>query len=254
MMIQNRRDFIKKSALGSSLALSIPSIVSAAFSAPEAKKITLRNGDVVLFQGDSITDARRDKETKDYHTIPALGNGYTMLAASHLLLQHASKNLQIYNKGISGNKVHQLAERWEKDCLELKPNVLSILIGVNDYWHTLNPQKYTGTIETYRNDFRALLDRTLKHLPGVQLIIGEPFAVVGVKAVTPDWYPAFDAYRAAAKEIATAYKAVFIPYQSVFDEAIKKVPATYWTYDGVHTTLAGAELMAAAWLKAVKEL
>ena len=250
-MIQNRRDFLKKSALGGTLAFSIPAIVSAAFSAPEAKKVTFHDDGVVLFQGDSITDARRDKETDAANTIQALGNGYALLAGSHLLLQHASKNLQIYNKGISGNKVHQLAERWEKDCLHLKPSVLSILIGVNDYWHTLGSQKYTGTIETYRNDLRALLDRTLKHLPGVQLIIGEPFAVLGVKAVTPDWYPAFDTYRAAAKEIATEYKAVFIPYQSVFDEAIKKVPATYWTYDGVHTTLAGAELMAAAWLKAV---
>ena len=153
--------------------------------------------------------------------------------------------------GISGNKVYQLAERWEKDCLQIKPNVLSILIGVNDFWHMLNG-RYNGTIKTYRDDYKTLLHRTKQNLPDVKLIIGEPFAVPGIKAVDEKWFPAFDEYRAAAREMANAFDAVFIPYQSVFDKAQKSAPGVYWTFDGVHASLAGAHLMAHAWLEAIK--
>ena len=84
------------------------------------------------------------------------------------------------------------------------------------------------------------------------MIIGEPFAVTGIKAVDEKWYPAFNDYRAAAREIAQSFGAVFIPYQAVFDKAQQTAPGVYWTHDGVHPTLAGARLMAHAWLEAVK--
>ena len=84
---------------------------------------------------------------------------------SWLLEELAAKELTIYNRGISGNKVYQLDERWDKDCLLLKPNVLSILIGVNDYWHMRNGN-YDGTPEIYENDYRALLNRTREELSG----------------------------------------------------------------------------------------
>jgi len=247
----SRRNFIKKAALGAVASVSIPAIVSAATSEPKGKKITLQKNDVVLFQGDSITDWGRKKDEPNPNTFGAFGGGYAYVAAAGLLSQYPEKNLQVYNKGISGNKVYQLAERWDADCLNLKPNVLSILIGVNDYWHTLNGS-YNGTIEKYRTDYRALLDRTKQALPNVKLIIGEPFAVKDVKAVTDKWYPAFDEYRAAAKEIAAQYNAIFIPYQSIFDKALQSAPGSYWTLDGVHPSPAGAGLMAKAWLETVK--
>ena len=205
----------------------------------------------ILFQGDSITDAGRKKDDNLFNNATSLGNGYALQAAAEMLLTDAAKSLKIYNKGVSGNKVYQLAERWEKDCLAIKPDILSILIGVNDYWHK-HDGKYDGTVAIYERDFRALLDKTLKELPNVKLVICEPFAVKGVKAVDNTWYPEFDTYRIAAKQIAKDYKAVFIPYQTVFDEAQKVAPGSYWTADGVHPTLAGAKLMAHAWLKAVK--
>lgn len=248
----NRRVFIKKASLGGALAsLSVPEIVSAVWSPQKKGKISLSKGDVILFQGDSITDAGRDKEEAGFNNATALGSGYAFMAGSNLLYQHPGKNLKVYNKGISGNKVYQLAERWEEDCLNLKPDVLSILIGVNDFWHTLTSD-YTGTVETYRNDFIALLERTKKQLPQVRLIIGEPFAVRGIKAVDEEWYPAFDMYRQAARDIADKFDAVFIPYQKIFDQAQMSAPGSYWTYDGVHPSLAGAQLMAHAWLKTVK--
>jgi lysophospholipase L1-like esterase len=174
-----------------------------------------------------------------------------MLAAADLLEEHASLNLKIFNKGISGNKVYQLAERWDKDCLEIKPDVLSILIGVNDFWHKLNGN-YNGTIEIYRNDYKALLEKTRKALPNVKLIICEPFAVPGVKAVDQKWYPDFYEYQKVAREIAAQFNAIFIPYQKIFDEAQKQAPGAYWTGDGVHPSLAGAQLMAEAWAETVK--
>jgi lysophospholipase L1-like esterase len=174
-----------------------------------------------------------------------------LLAGADLLEKYASLNLKVFNKGISGNKVFQLADRWDTDCLSLKPDILSILIGVNDIWHKLNGQ-YNGTVEVYRHDYIALLERTKNALPDVKLIICEPFAVPGVKAVDDKWYPEFYSYQKAARDIADQFDATFIPYQKVFDEAQKQAPGAYWTGDGVHPTLAGAQLMAQAWLKCIK--
>jgi lysophospholipase L1-like esterase len=248
----SRRNFLRNTSLAGLTAVSIPQIVSAAF-AEEAnvKKIKLNKDAVILFQGDSITDAGRNKDDSGYNSPGVLGTGYAMLAGAEMLFKFPTQNLKIYNRGISGNKVYQLAERWDKDCISLKPDVLSILIGVNDFWHKLNGN-YAGTIQTYKDDLKSLLDQTKQKLPDVQLIIGEPFAVSGIKAVDAKWYPAFNDYRAAAKEIAANFNATFVPYQSVFDKALQSAPGVHWTHDGVHPTLAGARLMAAAWLAAVK--
>lgn len=252
MMHNTRRNFIRLFSLGSVAAINMPAIVSAAYAKEKkGKRISIQNDDVILFQGDSITDAGRKKDDKEANSAVALGRGYACNATAQLLLQFANKNISIYNRGISGNKVYQLAERWEADCLALKPRVVSILVGVNDYWHTL-VNGYKGTVETYRNDYDALLKRTKENLPDVQLIIGEPFAVNKVKAVDDKWFPAFDEYRKVARELAEEHNAVFIPYQSVFDKALEQAKGSYWTADGVHPTLAGAQLMAHAWLEAVK--
>jgi lysophospholipase L1-like esterase len=211
--------------------------------------LLLHNGDVVLFQGDSITDAGRKKDDAKANSQGALGNGYAWLAASELLVDTPEDKLSIFNRGISGNKVYQLADRWDKDCLELKPNVLSILIGVNDFWHKVK-HSYDGTLEKYDADYRALIERTKKALPEVRLVICEPFALK-VGAVDDQWFPEFDGYRAAAKKIAADVSAVFVPFQSVFDAAIKLAPPERWAADGVHPTADGAALMAHAWLRAV---
>ncbi len=245
----SRRSFIKKASAGSLFLGSIPEIVTAA--APPAKKITLSKNNVILFQGDSITDAGRNREDNSFNSSRALGSGYAMLASAAILEKFASLDLKIYNKGISGNKVFQLAERWDKDCLELKPDVLSILIGVNDIWHKLDG-KYDGTPEIYRKDYIALLERTKKVLPDVKFIICEPYAVKGVKAVDDKWYPEFFEYQKIAKDIASQFGAVFVPFQKVYDEAQKRAPGSYWTGDGVHASFAGAQLMAGAWMEAIK--
>jgi lysophospholipase L1-like esterase len=246
--MSSRREFFKSAALGGA-ALCIPDIVSAAVPLSMKGKITLNKQDIILFQGDSITDAGRNKEEMAPNVSRALGSGYSLMASGYLLNKHADKALTVYNRGISGNKVYQLKERWQLDCLDLKPNVLSIHIGVNDYWHTLS-HNYKGTLENYEQDYRALLKQTRESLPGVKLIICEPFGVKGIKAVTEDWFPAFDGYRASARKIADEFEAVFIPFHDVFVKAQKVAPGVYWTGDGVHPTLAGASLMAETWLQA----
>ena len=171
-----------------------------------------------------------------------MGSGYVYQIVSRLLGKHPEHDFQCYNRGISGNKVFQLANRWEDDCLQLQPEVLSILIGVNDYWHTLS-HSYTGTVETYEADLRKLLDRTRKALPEVQLIIGEPFIVKGGTAIDDRWEPFHD-FRTVAKQIAVDYKGVFLPYHSIFDKALASAPVEYWCPDGVHPSMAGGHLMA----------
>ena len=251
-LFNNRRNFIRNAALGVVASASLPQIVSAAIAAsPKGKKVSIAKGDVILFQGDSITDSGRNKSNNTANLASPLGNGYALMAAGQLLLKHADKDLKIYNKGISGNKVHQLADRWDADALDLKPNILSIHIGVNDFWHTLT-NGYKGTIDTYITDYKKLLDRTKTALPNVKLILCEPFAVLGVKSVDEKWYPTFNLFRKAARDIADQYDAPFVPYQAAFDKAITQAPPVYWTADGVHPSVAGAALMAQTWLEAVK--
>lgn len=244
-MNSTRRQFLQQSALGAGLGFTLPDL----FSDLNISQWT-DDANVILFQGDSITDAGREKERQLANNSGSMGRGYASLITAELLGMHPSKDWQCYNRGISGHKVHQLAARWQEDCLDLKPDVLSILIGVNDFWHTLT-HGYKGTVDVYETDLRNLLDLTLVQLPDLKLIIGEPFAVDGGTAINnDDWFPTFNKYREAAKRIAKDYNAAWIPYQQIFDEALDKAPVSYWCPDGVHPAMAGNYLMAKAWLKA----
>ena len=216
----------------------------------KGNQLSLPKGTTILFQGDSITDAGRDKKNQIANQQKALGAGYAWMAASHLLIKNPQLNLTIHNRGISGNKVHQLANRWDKDCLDLKPDILSIMIGVNDIWHGLNG-KYEGTVKTYEDDFLSLMERTRKALPKTQFVICEPF-VLRCGAVNDKWFPEFDRYRAAARKVADQNNATFVPFQSMFDEAVQYAPPKHWAGDGVHPSSHGASLMAHFWTQSVQ--
>ena len=120
---------------------------------------------------------------------------------------------------------------------------------MNDLWHKLNG-KYEGTVQIYEHDYRELLARTAKALPKIKLVICEPF-VLRCGAVNDKWFPEFDQYRAAARRVAESFRAAFVPFQAMFDEAVKYAPAEHWAKDGVHPTPSGAALMAHEWLMAV---
>lgn len=202
----------------------------------------------VLFQGDSITDAGRKRDVTEANDQLALGNGYAWFAAAAMLTA-GDADLRVYNRGISGNKVFQLRDRWQQDCLDLKPDLVSILIGVNDIWHKRNGN-YDGTVEIYERDYDALLQRTRDALPGVRLVVCEPF-VLRCGAVDDSWFPEFDTYRAAARRVADKHGATFVPFQQMFDDALALAPAEHWAKDGVHPSAAGAALMAQTWRRVV---
>ena len=250
MSIKNalsRRSILGYGALAGSLTALVSDVK--ADSHKDKKGSLISQGQVILFQGDSITDAGRDKKNQIANDQKGFGRGYAWMAASQLLISKPNHNLTLHNRGISGNKVHQLDARWDKDCLKIKPDILSILIGVNDIWHGLNG-RYDGTAKTYEDDYRKLIKRTRTILPNVKLVICEPF-VLRCGAVNDKWFPEFNKYRAAAKKIASENNAVFVPFQSMFDEAIKYAEPKHWAGDGVHPSSHGASLMAHFWLQAV---
>lgn len=246
----SRRTFFRNAGLGTAAVAGMPLLLPSC--SPVADNIPdfFAEGDVVLFQGDSITDAGRNKRQELPNNAWSFGMGYANIIASFLLETLPGKDLTMYNRGISGNKVYQLADRWDKDCLELEPDVLSILIGVNDYWHFRNGE-YDGTPEIYEEDFRSLLTRTLDALPDLKLVICQPFILTGTSAVDESWVEPFSAYQEIAKKISDEFGAVWVPFQEAFDRAIELADGTYWAADGVHPSMAGAQLMARTWLEAV---
>lgn len=249
MEFSSRRIFLKVGGAGLATVVSTPFLAQASIS---KKKGKIPKNLTILMQGDSITDAGRDKSIQDVNDAGSMGRGYVYQVASSLLGSLPEAHLSIYNRGISGNKVFQLTDRWENDCLQLKPDVLSILIGVNDFWHSL--KDYKGTVEVYEADLRKLLDTTLSKFPNIKLIIGEPFAVKGGTAIDDKWFPDFPEYQQAATKIAQEYKAIFIPYQKIFDNALNDAPVSYWCPDGVHPSIAGSYLMKKAWINAFDKL
>lgn len=207
-------------------------------------------GSVIVFQGDSITDAGRNRDSKDANAAGALGNGYPLLVASAVLAARPASGLRFFNRGISGNKVPDLQQRWTADTIDLHPDVLSILIGVNDFWHKLD-HGYNGTVQDYEQQYTTLLDETRRALPRVRLIVLEPF-VLRTGAVDARWFPEFDQRRAAAGRVATHARATFVPLQSIFDQRTRTAPPEYWAADGVHPTPAGHAVIAEHWRRAAR--
>lgn len=208
--------------------------------------------DAVLFQGDSITDAGRSRDNQTANDPAGLGHGYVLHAAGmlHEALPHAK--LAIYNRGVGGERVTNLKKRWRADTLNLKPDVLSVLIGVNDTWHgTGSGMPGNGVpLDRYEEVYRQILAAAKDELPGLKLVLCEPF-VLPCGVVNDLWFPEFTRRRDIVKRLADEFGAVFVRLQSIFDEAQKRAAAEAWAADGVHPTLAGHMLLAKAWVAAV---
>jgi len=253
VLLMNRptqNSFTRRHVLSASAATLVGGLaVQGRQAQAQSKSPSLKKGDVILFQGDSITDARRDKKRQGSpNDAAALGLGYPLLLGSQLLADHPELDLKIYNRGISGHKVPQLDARWQEDCLDLKPAILSILVGVNDMWHKLNG-KYDGTVADYGDQFAALIQRTRKALPKVRIVVCDPF-VLKCGAINDKWFPEFTERRALAKKVADDAATDFVPFQSMFDQAVAAgTEPAYWARDGVHPTPAGHALMAKTWRK-----
>lgn len=211
----------------------------------------IRQNEVILFQGDSITDCGRDRQLADANAGPALGGGYVRHATATLLADQPGDRIQVYNRGIGGNRIPDLLARWDDDALALKPTVLSILIGVNDEWRFHDSNGGTS-LDEFDQGYRQLLERTRAALPEVRLVLCEPF-VLRCGSVTDKWFPSFDRRRETVRKIADDFDATFVAFQAMFDEACQQAAPADWAADGVHPTLAGHARMAQTWLNAVAE-
>lgn len=199
----------------------------------------------ILFQGDSITDASRD-----YANIRNLGNGYPKFSAELIKQAYPDKEFDFFNLGISGNKAENLRDRWQKDCIDLQPDILSILIGVNDTWHYSETGSWLSN-ELFESYYREILTRTKKETNAKIIILEQFLLYTPDKAFfRDDLNPKIDISRALAREFAD----VFVPLDGIFAAASVKKEPTYWAADGVHPSEAGAKLIAEHYLKAIKEI
>ena len=198
----------------------------------------------VLFIGDSVTDSGRD-----YQNASSLGNGYAMMTAAGYSAKNPGKQGTFFNRGISGNRVRDLKNRWQKDCLDLQPNVISILIGINDTWRRYDHQDPTST-KDYERDFRAILDSAQTALHPV-FVLCEPF-VLPVPEDRRAWREDLDPRIQVVRQLAIDYHAILVPLDGIFAQAAAaRCDPAFWLPDGVHPSFAGHALIAQEWLKAV---
>ncbi|MBD2870639.1 SGNH/GDSL hydrolase family protein [Paenibacillus arenilitoris] len=204
---------------------------------------------VVLFQGDSITDGARGRTDDPNHI---LGHSYAYLIGARLGFEWAEHRPVFYNRGISGNRASDLYARWNEDAISLSPDLISILIGVNDAWRTMSGNP-SGVTDRFERAYRHLLEETREVLPDAALVLCEPFVLnTGAPGQNWEaWSEKMAAYRRTVRALAEQYGAVFVPLQEAFDEACGRAEARYWLWDGVHPTAAGHELIAKQWLDTV---
>ena len=208
-------------------------------------------GSTILFQGDSITDTQRNRDFNQPNHGDALGRGYVNLIASTMLHRHPTHGLKFFNRGISGNRVVDLYARWRSDAINLAPDVISILIGVNDTWHRFRANNGVE-VARYAQVYRMLLEYTLEQLPTVQLVLCEPF-VLPCGVVEPAWQEEMAARQAVVKALSVEFGTHFVPFQAHFDQVANAPSPAYWLGDGVHPSPAGHHLMAEAWLEQTAE-
>lgn len=245
----DRRGFIKKAGLIASAACLYQG-QSLALTTPPEKNIKDK-GLVFLFQGDSITDGSRGRNYNDLNHI--MGHGYAFTIASRTSADFPEKELVFINRGVSGNTILDMSARWDADTLDLQPDVLSILIGINDSNAFLNHRPNGVPVELFEQSYRQLLDKTRERYPSILFVLCEPFRLPLNRntATFAERDRDIMARQELVKKLAGEYGAVHVPFQEVFDKALKKAADKYWIWDGIHPTVAGHELMAREWLKQV---
>lgn len=223
----------------------------------------------VLYIGDSITDGnwgggggRSSSERSLWDMNHIYGHGFMFICASHYMSRYPECEYNFYNRGISGNSLYDLEKRWEEDVIEIHPDVLSILIGINDAGNYLRSDKKTPfDFKAWDLKYRELLDRAMKANPNLKLVIASPFVAptgkMGENGEFGDYNRIVEQCISIVKKIADDYKAIYLPYQQMFDQILKESPTsqnTYWIWDGVHPTAAGHQRMADMWIQAADKV
>lgn len=243
----SRRAFLKTSGI----ACSATCFTST--NALESQRFSLSNQDnnlTILFQGDSITDGNRGRNEDPNHI---MGHGYAFSIASRVGADFPQAGFTFYNRGISGNKVPDLIERWQQDTIALKPDLLSLLVGINDVGAIVNNEPDGWNIDAFETGYRQLLNTTKASYPNVILVLGIPFVFpVGARKTKWEvWQKETTARAEVVRKIANDYNAILVDFAAVFEEAKQKAAIEYWSWDGVHPTVFGHELMAREWIKQV---
>lgn len=204
---------------------------------------SFKKGSRLLFQGDSITDMKWGRNQSDRNHY--LGHSYVYLIAARLGVDLPEAQLDIYNRGISGHTVANLRKRWQKDAIEMKPDVLSILIGANDVGRGVQE-------EAFETDYREILDASRNSNPDLRLVLLDPFVLpAGELKDEKAWASrrsATDKLGIVVARLAKDYDAVHIKTQDIFDSAAKAVTPEQWIWDGVHPLPQGHELIARNWI------
>ena len=172
----------------------------------------------ILFQGDSITDGNRGRSEDPNHI---LGHGYAFILAAKYGCQFPERRLTFLNRGISGNTVAALQARWREDTLAFKPDLLSVLIGVNDTWHEFGGQNGVA-VPKFERLFRDFLTEVRAALPAIKFVLCEPF-VLPCGVVTKDWITEMNQRRVVVKKLAGEFDAVFVPFQTLPAAALLSV-------------------------------
>ena len=201
----------------------------------------------ILFQGDSITDAGRDK--RNYHH---MGNGYPKFASAFISEAHPETEFDFYNFGISGNRTCQVFDRLYKDGIEFGPDIFSILIGINDVWHRYGGDRIATTDAQIETNYRAILER-VKRETNAKIIMLAPYLLdcEDKPLMREDLKTLLPIVRKLAKEFADVY----IPLDEKFDEAMKTQPEPkFYSADGVHPNQNGAEFIGKLYAEAIEKL
>ena len=177
-----------------------------------AQSPLFETGARVLFQGDSITDMGRGRTEDPNHL---LGHGYAFIICAREGADFPERQPTFLNRGIGGNTSVDLAARWKADTLDLKPDVLSVLIGVNDVGHALRDHQ-TFSVEEFEKRYDQLLADTLAACPGVKFILGEPFfsTAKGPPEDTEQWKAIMPRMREAVARLGEKYHAPVVHYQA----------------------------------------
>ena len=211
---------------------------------------------LILFQGDSITDCGRNREDRT-----STGVGYAHMVTGQLGCEYPGE-YEFINKGISGNRIVDVYARIKADIVNLKPDYMSLLIGVNDVWHELGGHHNGISAEKFEKLYDMLLGEIMEELPNIKIMLIEPFVLeAGATTATEEEPGRWDYFReevpkraAAARRIAEKYHIPCIALQEIFDDACKQAPADYWLRDGVHPTPMGHWLIKNEWIKVFRNL
>lgn len=210
----------------------------------------------ILFQGDSITDCGRSRDAAVINTQApvAFGVGYPFTVSTRLALDNPGA-YSFINRGISGNRIVDVYARIKMDITNLRPDYMSILIGINDVWHEVAYKNGVATPK-FERIYRMLLDEIYEELPNIKILLYTPFVVRGSATVDPANPEKWDTFKTGCAERAEAVCRIARDYpvglavtQPLFDAAESVVPADQLTRDGVHPSLAGTEILAREFLK-----